>query len=169
MRVRFLHFLRLLVLAALLLPLQTWAGEEGEKASAEKPKPKESGPPKEGGEEGGEGKSEGEPSQFIKLPTFIIPVIQDRQLVTAYSVDITIETTSKEIAHEVHPFKPRLIDALFADMYSVFCLVWSPDTRVLLKDLKSRLLRVSQKVAGTKRIRSVLIQNFGEQFNRRGP
>lgn len=166
---RFLYVPLLVMLTALSLSLSTWANEEGEKASTEKSKPKGSTPPKEGGEEGGEEKSEGEPSQFVKLPTFIIPVIQDRQIVTAYSVDITIEATSKEIAQEIHPFKPRLIDALFADMYSVFCLVWSPDTRVLLKDLKSRLLRVAQKVAGAKRVRSVLIQNFGEQFNRRGP
>lgn len=139
-----------------------WAEEEGH-GSAEKPKPKQSGPPEESEE-----KSGGEATPYMALPTFIIPVIQDRQLVTAYSIDITVEATSKEIMPELFIFRPRIIDALFTDMYSVFCLVWSPDTRVLLKDLKVRLLRVTQKVAGKKRVRSVLIQSFGEQLDRKG-
>lgn len=139
-----------------------WA-EGKEKDAQKKEKPKE-GPPEEGGAE----KSGGEATPYMALPTFIIPVIQDRQLVTAYSIDITVEATSKEIMPELFVFRPRIIDALFTDMYSVFCLVWSPDTRVLLKDLKVRLLRVTQKVAGKKRVRSVLIQSFGEQLDRKG-
>jgi hypothetical protein len=103
---------------------------------------------------------------FINFPPFLIPVIQDRRVVTTYAITLVIETVTAHDAVEIYPFVPRLTDALLTDMYTVFCLAWSPDTRVFLKDLKTRLLGVAQKVAGKKHIKAVLIQSFQEQIHK---
>lgn len=102
-------------------------------------------------------------SPFVTFPTFLVPVIQNRELATVYAIDLVVEASSAHIINELNLYFPRLNDALFTDMYGVFGLVWSSDTRVLLKDLKTRLLGVAQRVAGQERVKDVLIQSFQEQ------
>lgn len=102
-------------------------------------------------------------SPFVTFSTFLIPVIQNRELMTVYAIDLVVEASSPAVINELNLYFPRLTDALFSDMYGVFGLVWSGDTRVLLKDLKTRLLGVAQRVAGKQRVKAVLIQSFQEQ------
>ena len=106
-------------------------------------------------------------SPFVTFPTFLIPVIQNRELATVYAIDLVVEASSPHVINELNLYFPRLTDALLSDMYAVFGLVWSADTRVLLKDLKTRLLGVAQRVAGKERVKAVLIQSFQEQKQRK--
>lgn len=98
--------------------------------------------------------------QFVKLPKFRVPVVQDRELKTYYLVELAIECDNAEAAHKVYRNRPRLIDALIVDLYSVFGLLWNPDFHADLEELKKRLAKVCSKVLGTDLFDKVLVQNF---------
>ena len=106
-------------------------------------------------------------AQFVKLRPMLISVIQNRELVGAYVMQLVIESPSVAAADDIRKIQPTVRDALLTDIYSIFSLVWDRDTRIHLPDFKVRLLSVAQKAGGKNRIKSVLIQSFQEQFSNR--
>lgn len=126
-------------------------------------------PPHLNSEESGSNKEETPPvsGQFIKLHPMMIPVVQNRQLIGAYSISLVVEATSLEAADALRKIQPTLRDALLTDIYGLFSLVWDAEKRVHLPDFKARLLRVAQAAVGKERVKEVLIQSFQRQISKR--
>ena len=105
--------------------------------------------------------------QFVKMHPMMIPVIQNRQLMSTYVIQLVVETPSVHDGDEVRKIQPRVRDALLTDMYGIFSLVWDRDRRIHLSDFKTRLRRTAQKAAGKSRVKDVLIQAFQRQQSNR--
>tara|TARA_A100000171_G_scaffold50957_1_gene63735 strand:+ start:4217 stop:4687 length:471 start_codon:yes stop_codon:yes gene_type:complete len=103
--------------------------------------------------------------QFIRMHPMLIPVIQDKEVVATYSIQLVIEAFSVNDADSIRKIQPTVRDALLTDMYGVFSVVWDSKKRVHLPDFKTRLLRVAHRVAGKERIKSILVQSFQQQIS----
>ena len=97
---------------------------------------------------------------FFNLPSFVIPVIQNRTLQQVYSVDIILEMASTDNLQHAHKISPKLIDGIFTDLYGMLCIVWSPTVNIHLIDLKGRIFKISNGILGKDFVKSVLIQDF---------
>lgn len=111
-----------------------------------------------------EEKSSHEPSLYVALPTFLVPVIQNRQIKAAYSISLVIELTSPQHTDTVSILKPKLVDAILVDLYGVLSIIWQPNVYIPLEDLKKRLIRIAKKTVGAAVIKNVLIQEFHSQL-----
>jgi hypothetical protein len=109
-------------------------------------------------------KNGAEPDLYIKLPTFLVPVIQNRKIKAAYSISLMLELSDKEYRQDVSLLNPRIIDSILIDLYGLFGVIWDPYIHINLEELKARLLKIVHKVSGPHRIKSVLIQEFHSQI-----
>lgn len=97
---------------------------------------------------------------YVQLPPFQVPVIQGRVHRANFLMDIIIEAQSARKALKIYDLRARLIDRIFADLYSVFAVIWHPDFHIALEPLKERIFKICLDVLGQDLMRDVLIQNF---------
>ncbi len=98
--------------------------------------------------------------EIVKLPQFRIPVVQRRQIQTYYLIEFYVECDTEEAAKKVYRMRPKVIDAVYSDLYGLLSVVWHPDIFIDLKDLKTRIEKVCEKVLGKDLFEKVLIQQF---------
>ncbi len=97
---------------------------------------------------------------FVKLDPLVLPVVNEKGVIQVINISITLEAIDAEAAKEIEKFAPRLKDAYIQDMYGALSGkgVLSPDGVIEVNRVKERLNKITAKVLGDKKVRSVLLQ-----------
>ena len=152
---------KVLSITSLIFLLMADAGAEEEekkpapdkeaKAAKEKPKPVENEEQQEAKEVSG---------VYVRIPSFQIPIIQDGVNRSNFLIEITVEAYDHDKAKIIYRMRPKIIDGLLVDLYSVFGVIWHPEFHVDLAELKERLFRKCEEIVGKKVIKDLLVQRF---------
>lgn len=105
--------------------------------------------------------------ELVKFPQFRIPVVQRRQIQTYYLIEFYVECDTEEAAKKVYRMRPKVIDAVYSDLYGLLSVVWHPDIFIDLKDLKTRIENVCEKILGKDLFEKVLVQQFTKTLVRK--
>lgn len=98
--------------------------------------------------------------ELVKFPHIRIPVVQGRDVQTYYLIEFYVECDTEEAAQKVYKMRPKVIDAVYSDLYGLLSVVWHPDLFIDLKDLKTRIEKVCEKILGKELFEKILIQQF---------
>lgn len=103
------------------------------------------------------------PEAFVRLPKFLVPIVQNRELKQFCSFVIVIEAVDEAAASRIREVLPRISHMAFVDSYALFGIVWRDDLRVHLPELKKRLKERYNSYFKKELVKEVLIQSFSEQ------
>lgn len=98
--------------------------------------------------------------ELVKFPHIRIPVVQGREVKIYYLIEFYVECDTEEAAHKVYKMRPKVIDAVYSDLYALLSVIWHPDLFIDLKDLKVRMEKVCERALGKDLFEKVLIQQF---------
>lgn len=97
---------------------------------------------------------------FVSIPPIVLPAIQNRKIKGIYKIEFTLELEKAEDSERVHSLKKKIIDAVLTDTYGLLNVVWEPELRFDIKDIKERLKKIITQVTGPNVIKDVLIQEL---------
>lgn len=98
-------------------------------------------------------------AHFVPMDVLVLPVIDDSGIVQNISLVISLEVADAVTALEVTNMIPRLKDAYIQDMYGALSRKTILDNGVLqVAPVKDRLHRITVRVMGENKIKSVLLQ-----------
>ncbi|HNQ91943.1 MAG TPA: flagellar basal body-associated FliL family protein [Alphaproteobacteria bacterium] len=97
---------------------------------------------------------------FVKMDPLTLPVVGEKGVVQIINISITLEAVDAEVAKEIEKFAPRLKDAYIQDMYGALSRknAANADGVIEVNRVKDRLNKITAKVVGEDKVRSVLIQ-----------
>ncbi len=101
---------------------------------------------------------------FVKIPIFVVPVIQNRDLRALYSITLILEVADHKIVDQAAKVMPVLNDRIYTDLYGLLSVVWNPEVNIPIADIKKRLQLVCEKVLGKNSVKAVLVQDFSRQI-----
>jgi flagellar basal body-associated protein FliL len=99
---------------------------------------------------------------FVEVEEVVIPVVQRRDVAGFFAVTLAVDCKTKEVADKLREHLPTLRDRLFWDLYVLLGVIWTPDFRTNMPDMKKRLKRRVETLVGKDQINDVLIINFQE-------
>lgn len=156
---------KLISLLACISLIATQAlAEEGHNAAPEKKAEPAKAPPKDEHGGGQEKDAKEVNEKLVHVPVFKIPVIQNRRIKTYFLIEFMLEADSHEAALKLLKLRPKIIDALYADLYGVLAVVWYPGFHVNLDELKQRIGRICEKIAGQDLYENIYVQQFTVQY-----
>lgn len=98
-------------------------------------------------------------NEYVELSPLILPIVDDSGVSQIVSLVVTLEASSASAATEIKFMAPKLTDAYIQDLYGML------NEHAALKGgviqigyIKKRLNKISQRVAGEKRVNDVLLQ-----------
>jgi len=103
---------------------------------------------------------------FVEVEEMIIPVIQRRDIAGFFSVVLAVDCKTLEAAQKVEKYLPLIRDRFFWDLFVLLGVIWSPDFRTDITELKKRLRRRIDKTIGEDQVNDVLIISFQEHERR---
>lgn len=99
------------------------------------------------------------PSQFVKLDSLILPIIDSQGVTQTLSLVIAIEVADQVAADEVKRLSPRLKDAYIMELYGVLNKEAALHNGVVqVAAIKKKLIEMTEKVLGEDVARDVLLQ-----------
>ena len=104
---------------------------------------------------------------FLTLPTLTVPVFEGNEVSRQASLVLALELEPGRNEAEVVPFKPRLMDALLAELTQIFEQRATEERLIDAAALKPKLLEVSRRVVGDGLVKDVLVQQAFERPQRR--
>ncbi len=103
---------------------------------------------------------------FVEVEEMIVPVIQRREVAGFFSIVLAVDCKTLEAAHKVEKYLPLIRDRFFWDLFVLLGVIWSPDFRTDITELKKRLRRRIDKTIGEDQVNDVLIISFQEHERR---
>ena len=103
---------------------------------------------------------------FIEVEEMIIPVIQRREVAGFFSVVLAVDCKTQAAADKVDKYLPLIRDRFFWDLFVLLGVIWSPDFRTDITELKKRLKRRVERTIGEDLVNDVLIISFQEHERR---
>lgn len=99
----------------------------------------------------------------MRLPLFVIPVIEGDEVTRSVSVGVVLELAEGQTATSIEPKRPVLVDAFYRELYGMFAQRSSADRIAEDRTIKERLARTADRVLGPGVVREVLIQQLFER------
>lgn len=100
---------------------------------------------------------------FVKIDPIILPLIEQNNVTRFVTVVITLEMPVDDAILKVGLVKPRLMDALFTELHSLFSMRMvreqGPDSPLV----KQRVKLVSERILGAGTVDAVLVQGVSQQ------
>ncbi len=100
---------------------------------------------------------------FVKIDPFILPLIRQNKVVRFVTVVITLEMPIEDATLKVELVKPRLMDALFTELHSLFSMKMVRDQGPGSPLIKQRVKLVSERILGPGTVTAVLVQGVSQQ------
>lgn len=97
---------------------------------------------------------------YFRLPTISIPAIKSGRLKGVLHIRVVIKVDEKKTFTVAKLLIPRIIDAIFTDLFKAFNLLWHPKYDPNPAVIQRRVMQTCQKVLGKKGLNAVLIQEF---------
>ncbi|MDJ0942866.1 MAG: hypothetical protein QNJ30_05355 [Kiloniellales bacterium] len=100
---------------------------------------------------------------FVKIDPIILPLIQQNKVTRFVTLVITLEMPIEDAILKVELVKPRLMDALFTELHSLFSMKMvreqGPDSSLV----KRRVKLVCERILGAGTVDAVLLQGVSQQ------
>ena len=100
---------------------------------------------------------------FVKIDPIVLPLIQQNEVTRFVTVVITLEMPADDATLQVELVKPRLMDALFTELHSLFGMRMvreqGPDSPLV----RQRVKLVSERILGPGTVDAVLVQGVSKQ------
>ncbi len=100
---------------------------------------------------------------FVKIDPIILPLIQQNKVTRFVTVVITLEMPIEDAILKVELVKPRLMDALFTELHSLFSMKMVRDQGPDSPLIKQRVKLVSERILGPGTVNAVLVQGVSQQ------
>ncbi len=100
---------------------------------------------------------------FVKIDPFILPLIRQNKVVRFVTLVITLEMPIEDATLKVELVKPRLMDALFTELHSLFSMKVVRDQGPDSPLIKQRVKLVSERILGPGTVNAVLVQGVSQQ------
>ena len=100
---------------------------------------------------------------FVKIDPFILPLIRQNKVVRFVTLVITLEMPIEDATLKVELVKPRLMDALFTELHSLFSMKIVRDQGPDSPLIKQRVKLVSERILGPGTVNAVLVQGVSQQ------
>lgn len=99
------------------------------------------------------------PTQFVKLDSLILPIVDSRGVTQTLSLVIAIEVADQAAADEVNRLAPRLKDAYIMELYGILNKEAALHNGVVqVAAIKKKLIEMTDKVLGEGVAHDVLLQ-----------
>lgn len=103
---------------------------------------------------------------FIDMDPIVIPLFQDDQLAGNIQLAIKLEIRNKNNYSKIYRLMPKLADAFLSDLYVYIPRYLIRAEQIDITTIKSRLLKLSDKVAGPGVIADVLVHALKDNQSR---
>ena len=100
---------------------------------------------------------------YVRMDPIFIPIIEGTSIKRQLGITLMLELTEDQARSDVEAQRKKLTDAFFRDLYSFFQSTAGKSNRVDQAYLKTRLLRVAERVVGQHQVKEVLIEQFFER------
>ena len=100
---------------------------------------------------------------FVKIDPIVLPMIQQNQVTRFITVVITLEMPVSDATLQVELVKPRLMDALFTELHSLFGMRIVREQGPGSPLVRERLKLVSERILGPGMVTAVLVQGVSKQ------
>ena len=104
---------------------------------------------------------------FMTLPTLTVPVFEGNEVSRQASLVLAIELEPGRTETDAAPFKPRLMDALLAELTRILEQRAMEERLIDAAALKPQLLEAARRVVGDGMVKDVLVQQAFERPRRR--
>lgn len=103
---------------------------------------------------------------FVEISEMIVPIIQRRRVKGFFSITLAVDCPTMEASQRVQKIIPILRDKFFWDMYVLLGVIWSPEFRTDIKEMKKRLKKRADQILGKDYVTDILVINFQEHERR---
>ena len=103
---------------------------------------------------------------FVEVEELIIPIVQRRDVAGFFSIILAVDCKDIATSQKVAKYLPIIRDRFFWDLYVLLGVIWSPDFRTDVSEMKRRLKRRLETIMGKDVINDVLVISF-QQHERR--
>lgn len=100
---------------------------------------------------------------YVRMDPIFIPIIEGTAIKRQFGITLMLELTADQTRSDVEAKRKQLTDAFFRDLYSFFQSSAGKGSRIDQVYLKTRLLRVTERVVGQHQVKEVLIEQFFER------
>ena len=100
---------------------------------------------------------------FVKIDPFILPLIRQNKVVRFVTLVITLEMPIEDATLKVELVKPRLMDALFTELHSLFSMKMVREQGPGSPLIKQRVKLVTERILGPGTVTAVLVQGVSQQ------
>lgn len=101
---------------------------------------------------------------FVKMESLVLPIVGKDGVSQVINLSVTLEVKDELTAKEIEKVTPRLRDAYIQDMYGVLTQKSAMADGVVQVDfIKARLNKVTEKLLGPDKVKSVLLQTLQQR------
>lgn len=97
---------------------------------------------------------------YSKLPIVTVPIIRYQRVFGMIHLRVITKSRNRLGFRLSKILMPRLIDAIFCDLYGAFYNLWIQDSEINPKVIQKRLLTVIQKAIGPEYIEEIYLKEF---------
>lgn len=97
---------------------------------------------------------------FFRLPCLKIPVIKEGKLVANVSIQFDMKAFGKESFFDAKILAPRLVDAIFRDLYGALQDRWFLENKISGETLSKRALEIANRVLNKDSVEMVFIKEL---------
>lgn len=151
-------FLLLLAMGAVFILPSFVIAEGGEKKESKDEEEEEEKKGKKGGGEEKEG-SKVEDSVFrayLNVGDMIVPIVKREGVYAYLKLKVQIMTKDGSTIEPFRPYKKRLIDAYFTDVYSVMSDRWLPPKEPTKEAIEKRLSAQTNRIVGSDKLTTII-------------
>lgn len=98
---------------------------------------------------------------FFRLPTIRVAILKDDGKIAGYlHLKLEMEAASLDDFNEAKILLSRLVDGIFADLYSALSNLWVNKEDPKIEVIKERVQRIADKILGKGKIKSVFVRQI---------
>ncbi len=110
-----------------------------------------------------------EPTRFVTVDPFVIPVFVGNQVAAQIQVTVKLEAIGADNEQKIAKLLPRLSNELYKDLYAFVPRLLREDDRLNVVVLRKRMQMVADRVAGPGIVDGVLIQSVTDTRHKDEP
>ena len=97
-------------------------------------------------------------SKLIDFALFVIPVIREGRVVRHVTLKVVLQVSADEDLANLEEITPRLKDAFFSELHSIYGMRTIQDSDDPLPILKKRLILISKRLLGAEVLEDILVR-----------
>lgn len=97
---------------------------------------------------------------FFRLPTIVIPILRDENILGLLHLRIVMESTNHEAFERAKILMPRLVDAIYCDLFGALGTLWLAQYDPSPIAIQGRIKKLAEDIYGPDIILQVSLKDF---------